>query len=405
MLITAISVLLAACGGQDTGSATQTRTNEPSQTTLLASASKVDAAVAPAVAPVSAMPANLATSYNLYVSSVIGSDSAAGTSSAPLRTIGRAATLAKPGTTVHVGPGTYTETINSSVNGTATARIRYVSDSKWKAIIKPASGAYTMWTVKGGYTDIDGFQIDGSNSTSVRAGIYLNGGNSSVQNSWVHHVATSSGCDNRGGAGLVSDQSRGRSLGNYDFIGNVVHNVGGGCGWIQGIYHSSSGKIINNVVYATSTGINMGHDNHDIFVMNNTVFNNTGYGVYYGGCQEAYNNGCPTSGIQVHNNIIYNNGGGISGPVTAEDVGNDVRNNLVYGNRTNYDLASPSASTKIGMIGADPQFVSYIAGGGGDYRLRSTSPAIGKGVLANAPAYDIEGKPRGSAIDMGAYEF
>ena len=405
MLISAISVLLAACGGQDTGSATQAAANKPLQTALLGSGSKVDAVVAPAVASSTAMPATPATPYNLYVSSVSGSDSAAGTSSAPLRTIGRAATLAKPGTTVHVGPGTYAETINSSVNGTASARIRYVSVSKWKAILKPASGAYTMWSVKGGYTDIDGFQIDGSNSGSVRVGVYLTGGNSSVKNSWVHHVAMSSGCDNRGGAGLLSDQSRGTTFNNYDFIGNVVHNVGGGCGWIQGIYHSSSGKIINNVVYATSQAINMGHDDHDILVMNNTLFNNSGYGVYYGGCQEAYTSGCPTSGIKVHNNIIYNNGGGIGGPATAEDVGNDVRNNLVYGNRNNYDLASPSAKTLIGMINAAPQFVNYVAGGGGDYRLRSTSPAIGKGLTANAPAYDIDGKPRGSAIDMGAYEY
>lgn len=404
MLLASIAALLAACGGgQGTGSASQAATAGTAPTALLASATKVDAAAEPVSAP-AAMTTALASTYNLYVSPT-GSDSAAGTATAPLRTIQRAANLAKPSTTIHVGPGTYAETITSSINGTATERIRFVSDQKWKAIIKPASGAYTMWSVKGGFTDVDGFQVDGSNSTSVRAGIYMNGGNSSVQNTWVHHVAQSSGCDNRGGAGLVSDQSKGTSKGNYDFIGNVVHNVGGGCGWIQGIYHSSSGKIINNVVYATSTGINMGHDDHNILVMNNTLFNNTGYGVYYGGCKEAYNNGCPTTGIQVHNNIIYNNGGGISGPITSEDVGNDVRNNLVYANRTNFDLASPSRNTATGTVSADPQFVNYIAGGGGDYHLRSSSPVLNKGLLTNAPTTDIEGKVRGSAIDFGAYEY
>lgn len=387
MLLAGIATMLAACGGQDTGAGDQ-----PTVTAAMMRKSPGTGGT---------------TSANsLYVSAANGSDSNPGTSSAPLHTIQRAANLAKPGMTIYVSQGTYSEAITSSVNGTATARIRFVSVDKWKAIIKPASSAYTMWTVKGGYTDIDGFQIDGSGSagTSTRIGIYLTGGNSSVQNSWIHDVAMNSGCDSRGGGGLVADQSRGKTYDNYDFIANKVDHVGGSCGWIQGIYHSSSGKIINNVVYATNQGINMGHDDHNILVLNNTLFGNSGYGIYFGGCAEAYNNGCPTSGIRINNNIIYGNGGGIQGPITSEDVGNDVRNNLVYANRTNFDLASPSSSTKTGIISADPQFVNYIAGGGGDYHLKSTSPAISKGLTANAPATDFDGKPRGAAIDLGAYE-
>ncbi|MGO4478616.1 DUF1565 domain-containing protein, partial [Massilia sp. 2TAF26] len=68
-----------------------------------------------------------ASARNLYVSTS-GRDTNAGTSStAPLRTIQRASNLALPGDTVHVAPGTYSETITSSVNGTASARIRFVS--------------------------------------------------------------------------------------------------------------------------------------------------------------------------------------------------------------------------------------------------------------------------------------
>lgn len=340
----------------------------------------------------------------MYVSTA-GKDTNAGTSSsAPLRTIQRAAVLAKPGYVIHVAPGTYTETITASVNGTSSARIRFVSDTKYGAILRPKSGAYTMWSQKGGYTDIEGFQINGAGSTSVRIGIYLNGGNSSVRNSWIHDVATASGCDNRGGGGIVTDQSRGKTYNNYQILNNRVHKVGGGCGFIQGIYHNSSGVIMNNVVSATSQGINLGHDDNNTLIMNNTLVGNSGYGVRYGGCKEAYNNGCPTRGIKVHNNVIYGNGGGIQGPVTAEDVGNSVASNLVYANRTNFDLASPSSSTKTGIISADPKFVQYLASGEGNYHLQTTSPVVSKGLTTNAPITDFDGKKRGAKIDFGAYE-
>jgi hypothetical protein len=346
-------------------------------------------------------------SNELYVSPS-GNDANSGASSAPFKTIQKAANVAIAGSTIHVAAGKYAETIVSKVNGTASARIRFISDLKWGAIILPnGTGAYTMWSAQGGYTDINGFQIDGTGGTGVRAGIYLNGGNSSVVNSLVHHVAETSGCDNRGGAGLLSDQGRGPTFTNYDFIGNTVHHVGAGCGWIQGIYHSSSGNIKNNVVYAASQGLNLGHDAHNINAVNNTLFGNSGYGVHYGGCQEAYNNGCPTYGIKVHNNIIFDNYGGVAGPITVEDVDNEVKNNLIYGNTKNFDLASPSNSSRTGEINADPQFVNYNRNGGGDYHLKSTSPAIKKGLLSIAPLTDIEGTVRqaGGANDLGAYAF
>ena len=278
---------------------------------------------------------------NLYVSTT-GEDANSGTSrSAPLRTIQRAANLATPGTTVYVSPGSYRETIKSTISGTSTARIRFVSTVKHGAILKPVTGAYTMWSVEGGYTDIEGFQINGTGSTTVRIGIYMNGGNSSVRSSWIHSVATNSGCDTRGGGGIVTDQSRGSAYSNYSITDNKLHNVGGGCGYIQGIYHNSSGVIINNTVSAASQGINLGHDNNNTLIVNNTLFNNTGYGIRYGGCKEAYNNGCPTRGIKVHKNLIYANGGGIQGPIASEDIGNSVNNNKVYANGTNFDLARP----------------------------------------------------------------
>jgi len=348
------------------------------------------------------------TSANNYYVATTGSDSNAGTQSAPFRTIMKASTVTKPNTTVHVAPGTYAETITTTANGTASGRIRYVSDTKWGAKIVPVAKGTYMWKADGGYTDIDGFEINGTGSTSVMEGIELTGGNSSVKNSWVHHIAENASiCDSGGGAALNAHQYRGAAFSNYDFTGNLVHNIGGSCSFIQGIYHSSSGTVKDNIVYSTNYGIHLYHDDHNINVVNNTVFGNRVSGIVYGGCQEAYNSGCPTAGINIYNNIIYDNEVGISGPNASEDTGsNSLKNNLVYGNRTNFDMSSKAVSQTSGTIAADPQFVSYNRTGGGDYHLKSGSPAIDKGLSTYAPATDYSGAARlkGAAIDLGAYE-
>lgn len=346
---------------------------------------------------------------DLYVSTS-GNDSNSGTLSAPLRTIQKASNMAGPGTTVHVAAGEYAESIATTNSGTASAHIRFVSDTKWAAKIVPAASAYTMWSVSGAYVDIDGFQIYGAGSNTVRIGISLTGGNSSVKNSWAHHIAQTSGCDNKGGAALLANQAGGSTHIGYDFENNLIHDVGGGCGWIQGIYHQSTGNIKNNLVYACSQAVDMGHDAHNINVVNNTFFGNSGYAVYFGGCKEAYNNGCPTSGIKIYNNIFFNNYGGVQGPIATEDVGNELKNNLVYGNQINFDLAAPSTNTRSGEVNADPQFVNYIRTGGGDYHLKSTSPVINRGLASlstsTAPATDFDGKARNDgAIDLGAFEY
>jgi hypothetical protein len=311
---------------------------------------------------------------------------------------------------VHVASGSYQEQISSANSGTATARIKYVSDVKNRAKILPVSGATSMWTISGGYTDVIGFEVDGSGSNTLRIGIAFSGGNSSLQNSLVHDVAMNTVCDNMGGAGVHATQAGGAVYNNYDFLNNIIYRVGGTCGYISAIYHQSSGKIQNNLIYASSYAIHGYHDDHDLLIANNTVFGNSGYGILYGGCQEAYNNGCPTSGMRIYNNIIYDNGGGISGPVTAEDVDNILKNNLVYKNTNQFDLASPSSSTRSGEVIADPQFVNYIRTGGGDYHLKSTSPAINKGLVSLspsvAPSIDLDGNPRlDGAPDLGAYEY
>lgn len=374
-----------------------TTTTADAGTSTGGGAAGTDAGAPPVVVPPS--------TYNLYVATT-GSDSNAGTQAAPFRTIQRAATAAKPDTTVHVAPGTYAGNVKTTVNGTATARIRYVSTTRWGAKVV-GTGTEAMWTNNGSYTDVVGFDITGPG----RLGILNQGSYTSMVGNHVHNLAVSGGCTGAGGAGIVNANY---SATDGDIIGNVVHDIGvpGACNGVQGIYHSClRGKIFNNIVYrASAFGIHLWHAANAVTIANNTSFAN-GAGGMGGGIVIGTGDspgGVVLDNTKVINNIVYGNPA--SGIVEYCYAGqscigthNVVANNLVYMNGGGVSLR---VGTATGTITADPKFVSYQANGTGNYRLQSTSPAIDKGVLAGAPTFDIDNlaRPRGAAIDLGAYE-
>ena len=121
-----------------------------------------------AVVLLAAAPMASAVAKDLYVSTT-GSDSNPGTQTAPVKSIARADALASAGTVIHVAAGTYRVSapaldnagIKTSKSGTATARIKFVSDVKWGAKII-VSGTGITWDSRGSYVDIEGFDISGS---------------------------------------------------------------------------------------------------------------------------------------------------------------------------------------------------------------------------------------------------
>jgi hypothetical protein len=352
---------------------------------------------------------NIAVAANgtarLYVAAG-GSDTNPGTEAAPFRTIQRAANVAKPGTTVYVGPGTYRENIRHATNGTAAARIRFVSNPKWGAKVV-GSGTEAAWTNNGDYTEIVGFDITGSG----RLGVLNWGSHTLMAGNHVHDIAVSGGCTGNGGAGIMNANYRGTD---NDIVGNVIHDIGlrGACNGVQGIYHSNlRGHIYNNIVYRISSyAIHLWHAANGVVIANNTLFANgavnMGGGILLGtGGQPG---GVQLNNTKVINNIVYDNpaasiqeycdpGQRCIGP------NNTIAANLVYGNGNGISLLHGSAT---GTIAADPQFVNYQANGKGDYRLKRTSPAINKALPLAAPPSDIEHaiRPRGGAPDIGAHE-
>jgi hypothetical protein len=357
------------------------------------------------------------TGGNYYVATN-GSDSNDGSACHPWATIQHASSLAQAGWTVHVAPGTYDVSscsypggicysISTSASGTASARIRFISDVKGGAKIVSGNSTYYAWGVDGSYVDIVGFDITGNSMTAIR----LNGSNQRALNNVIHNMGTQF-CDGNGGAGIVSSNY---SAGSNDIIGNIVHDIGtpGGCNGVQGIYYSNyGGHILNNIVYRISAyGIHLWHAANAVTISNNTVFANgsssMGGGILIGDGDSP--GGVVNDHTIVTNNIIYANPDtGLreycySG-TTCTGSNNVYSNNVIYQNGANLSLLFGHVASN--TVSADPQFVNYQADGSGDYHLKSTSPAVDKGTNTGAPLTDFDGGPRpvGATWDIGAYE-
>ena len=327
-----------------------------------------------------------------------GSDSNDGSAAHPFATIQKAANSATPGVTIHVAAGVY-QTVTSSKSGTASQRIRYISDVQWGAKVMGSSGSEAVWMQDGSYVDLVGFDI----STGSRLGVENNGSNVRILGNYVHNIPGD--CSGSGGAGIDNSNY---SASNDDVIGNIVGNIGpsnnGSCNTVQGIYLSNSGgTTANNIVFNVAAwGIQMWHAATNATIVNNTVFNCYG-GIIVGAGDSP--GGVTADNTLVANNIVYKNVAYGIDEYGATGTHNRYMNNLVTGNPTEISLQNGLSATS--TVSADPQFTNYQANGTGDYHLKSTSPAINAGTSTSAPATDFSGgaRPTGGAFDIGAYEF
>ena len=340
---------------------------------------------------------------HFYVAST-GSDANPGTQAAPFLTIARADAAASAGATVHVAPGTYLVSapslrsagIRTGKSGTATARIRFVSDVKWGARIV-FTGTGMAWHSKGSHVDIDGFDISGAG----RIGILAEGGNENITNNFIHDLRVSGGCNGSGGAAINTWGPAGGAV----IESNVVRNVGAqwiaarSCNTVQGIYVTNhNNRVSNNVISGVaSVGINSWHGATGSTIVNNTIFN-AKMGIVIG----QGDGGATPSGTQnnyVANNIVYGNAYGIAemGKVGAN---NRYVDNVVSSNGSNWRVKGEV----IGTISADPRFLDYRANGSGDYRLQSGSPAAGQGANTHLLGAAVSRTPDGRPPDPGDVE-
>jgi Periplasmic copper-binding protein (NosD) len=330
---------------------------------------------------------------SLYVATT-GDDGNAGTAAAPFRTIGHAASVATPGTTVIVADGTYEGAVVTRASGTESARIVYVAQHKWAAkIVGREDDTDAVWRNYGDYVDIQGFDVSGP--VPKGTGIGQSGSHGRVLEDRVIGMAGNCMSADNDGYTIVDD----------DFIGNVV----GRCGKSDldhGIYPGGDGGTIsNNISYGnTGFGIHCWHNCNRQVITNNLVFDNRAGGILIGQGDGPNNGEVEADGMLVANNIVVDNGDeGIreSGATGSQNryVDNEVSDNAEGA----VDLQSGAES---GTISASPAFVDFQLDGSGDYRLQSYSAGVDGGSAEGAPPTDILGTPRpqGKAVDVGPFE-
>src|SRR5688572_6191672 len=159
---------------------------------------------------------------DFYVSTQ-GSDSNAGTSAQPFRTITRAYSSSSSGTTIIVMPGVYTDYqsgwgLHLNKNGTASSPITLRSQVRGGAVIDGQNlsdrnqGIY----LDGSYNIIDGFQIRGG----PHGGIAVWGNDNQILNNDIHHNGNPASSSTLGQDGVFS----GENTRNNVYRANYIHD-------------------------------------------------------------------------------------------------------------------------------------------------------------------------------------
>ena len=334
------------------------------------------------------------------------------------------------GACVHVASGTYSGAISTTRSGTSSARIFYVSDTKYGAVLIGSSNQL-LWTVTGAYTGIVGFDFDGTtngNNMQTAIGSYYSGDHTSMLYNKIHNFSKNGG--HRNGASAIGSciviSSAPTSPCANTIENNLVYHNNGGAGTGQTSYGDSEdgisvgyGDIVrNNIVIDQGGGwcVSASHTTNQATITNNLIANCDRAGILIA---NAFTTNDYTT---VTNNIIVNSGGAAgNGGINVFGSGgcgshNLYANNLMYGNTPGNVVSNTCTINLIGTQSGSnaTTFVNYTGTISGDYHLKSGSPAIAAGTATCAggsggcvPSIDFDGDPRSLAsnLDVGAYVF
>jgi hypothetical protein len=375
-----------------------------------------------------------------YYVSLTGSDANPGTIKEPFKTLAKGCRVLRPGETLTVREGTYSEALINCIPGGASWEmpITIAAHQGEVVTLSPPSGSNVVLLASSArkYIVLSGMVLDGSNVK--RDAVKITWG---TRTGTSHHIRLQN-CEikNAPQNGVLITGQTGAVLSNYNEILDCkIHGNGHGANPLDnshyhGIYQECNHAIIQgNDIYDnggygvhiyTSPGVNGTDCGHNKISANRIHDNATagstgsaGIGLLVGDGNCALNNLVWNNsvGIQVDygasntlvaNNTVYKNNAGSAGI----DIANSgkaratiVRNNISYLNtRSNYRDRGTATVQDHNLFGVNPLFVDAPK----NFHLRRGSPAIDSAVQLKEVDVDADGvaRPRGRACDIGAYE-
>lgn len=313
-----------------------------------------------------------------------GRDTNPGTRSRPWRTVGHAAARARPGTTILLRRGRYSERVTFAASGRSGAPITLRSTPGEPAVLDG------QVTISGSWIRVTGLQFrPGPAQRDDDVFVYVSGGD---------HVEISASTFRGSALSAIFVGDGDNAAQDVRILGNRIADNGTSSDFHHGIYcgHADGAVIANNIVeHNAAFGIQAYPDCNRADIANNTIVANGQAGIVIGGDGEA-----ASDGVTVVNNIIFGNA--TSGLQTVWEgqrgSGRAIRN-LIAGNRAGAFDSQGLAQAE--NLLAAPRFRSLARR---DYRPLATSPAIDRALVALSPARDIGGRTRGSRRDLGAVE-
>jgi len=371
-----------------------------------------------------------------YYVSLSGNDSYPGTQTQPFRNFARAISPLRPGDTLYIRGGVWTQQIDlqtpnkSGTSGNYIKIAGYPGETVTIRYADPYVASYGPIKSRGtrGYLIFENLILDGSNTTektnwqirdgnhhfilrnieikNFRAtGLFIQANDIQVINCSIHDQITVGTSRHYG---IYFNGANGLVQGN-----RIYNNPGGGI-------HAYPGPISNLVIRGnsiynnstkpdTSVGGILVWGSSSSSIANTQIYNNLVYrnvpsvssstgGILVG----PY-----TSGTKVWNNTIYGNkGNGLQIGFTSSSTTTKsavAQNNITYGNGNKNYLNAGTSTVSTNNVTTDPKFVSAASN---NFQLQSGSPAVNTGVVLSSVKTDYRNlpRPKGTSHDIGGYE-